>query len=287
MKSYILAARPKTLPAAVVPVWVGCVLAYYFTGTWDILLAIYTLMGAIWIQIATNFFNDAIDSEKGADTEARLGPVRATASGKLSSKTVYGVAFVCLLIACVFGALLFFERGWPILTIGVPSLYLCYGYTGGPVPLAYRGLGELFVILFFGVVAVVGSVFVQTGEWLIGSAITGVAVGCLSAVLISINNLRDVDEDRSNQKNTLAVKWGRKKALSLLVMMGIAPYLLIGPVFGYSSELLYFLPALLLGLFVLTKVAKTAPGPSYNRFLALSAVQLLLYAAAIQFIVLL
>ena len=105
MKSYILAARPKTLPAAVVPVWVGCVLAYYFTGTWDILLAIYTLMGAIWIQIATNFFNDAIDSEKGADTEARLGPVRATASGKLSSKTVYGVAFVCLLIACVFGAL--------------------------------------------------------------------------------------------------------------------------------------------------------------------------------------
>ena len=129
MKSYILAARPKTLPAAVVPVWVGCVLAYYLTGTWDILLAVYTLMSAIWIQIATNFFNDAIDSEKGADTEARLGPVRATASGKLSSKTVYGVAFVCLLIACVFGALLFLERGWPILAIGVPSLYLCYGYT--------------------------------------------------------------------------------------------------------------------------------------------------------------
>ena len=176
-----------------VPVWVGCVLAYHLTGQWDLGLAVYTLMGAIWIQIATNFFNDAIDAQKGADTEARLGPVRATASGQLSSRTVYTVALICLLTASVFGWLLFVERGWPIIAIGIPSLYLCYGYTGGPVLLAYRGLGELFVILFFGVVAVTGTVFVQTGQWSPVGVIMGVAVGCLSAVLIAINNLRDVD----------------------------------------------------------------------------------------------
>jgi len=285
MKSFILAARPKTLPAAVVPVWVGCTLAYYLTGVWDLQLAIYTLMGAIWIQIATNFFNDAIDSEKGADTDARLGPVRATASGQLSSKTVYVAAFTCLLIASVFGYLLFAERGWPILAIGIPSLYLCYGYTGGPMPLAYRGLGELFVILFFGVVAVTGSVFVQTGTWEGMGGLIGIAIGCLSAVLISINNLRDVDEDRSNQKNTLAVKWGRDNALLLLSLMGAVPYIVAVWLCRFHLTLLYFLPAFILGMLIIRWVNHTPPGAVYNRFLALSALQLLLYAAAIQLIV--
>lgn len=285
MKPYILAARPKTLPAAVVPVWVGCVLAYHLTGNWDIQLAVYTLMGAIWIQIATNFFNDAIDHDKGADTDSRLGPVRATASGQLSRNTVFGAAVVCLLIASVFGYLLFVARGWPVLAIGIPSLYLCYGYTGGPLPLAYRGLGELFVILFFGIVAVTGTVFIQTGNWMPEAIITGISLGCLSAILISINNLRDIDEDRSNNKNTLAVKWGRQRALNLLVLMGIAPYLAVGPVFGYHLALLYFLPALLLGVIIVRKVSQTPPGVVYNKFLALSALQLILYAAAIHLIV--
>ncbi len=287
MKSYILAARPKTLPAAVVPVWVGCMLAYYLTEQWDARLAVYTLMGAVWIQIATNFFNDAIDSEKGADTEDRLGPVRATASGQLSVRAVYAVALVCLLVASIFGWLLIQSRGWPILAIGVPSLYLCYGYTGGPLPLAYRGLGELFVILFFGVVAVTGTVFVQTGTWEPVALIMGVAIGCLSAVLISINNLRDVDEDRKHQKNTLAVKWGRKKALALLQVMTIVPYGVTGFVFGVEGGVFYFLPAFLLGVLIQVWVYRTSPGAIYNRFLALSALQLLLYATAIQIIVIL
>lgn len=285
MKTYILAARPKTLPAALVPVWVGCALAYCLTGKWDVWLAFYTLMGAVWIQIATNFFNDAIDSEKGADTEMRLGPVRATASGQLSSRAVYGCALVCLLIASVFGGLLIQERGWPILAIGIPSLYLCYGYTGGPLPLAYRGLGELFVILFFGVVAVTGTVFVQTGTWEPVAIAMGAAIGCLSAILISINNLRDVDEDRDNQKNTLAVKWGRRKAVVLLQIMMIIPYGITGFIFGFQCGLLYFLPAFILGVFIQWKVCRTLPGVIYNRFLALSALQLLLYAMAVQLIV--
>jgi len=285
MKSYFLAARPKTLPAAVVPVWVGCALAYHLTGGWDLWLAVYTLMGAIWIQIATNFFNDAIDSDKGADTDARLGPVRATASGQLSRNTVFAAAVICLLIACVFGYLLFASRGWPVLAIGIPSLYLCYGYTGGPVPLAYRGLGELFVILFFGVVAVTGTVFIQTGNWFTEAVITGISIGCLSAMLISINNLRDVDEDRSNHKNTLAVKWGRARCINLLFVMWLASYIALMPIFGYRFQLLYFLPAFILGAMIVRKVSQTPPGTVYNQFLALSALQLILYAAAIHLMV--
>jgi len=280
MKSYLLAARPKTLPAAVVPVWVGCVLTYYLSGSWNPRLAGFTLVATLFIQIATNFFNDAIDADKGADTDARLGPVRATASGQLSRKSVYSAAAVCLFLAACFGAPLVLERGWVMIAIGVPSFYLTYGYTGGPWPLAYKGLGELFVILFFGVVAVMGTVFVQLGTWPVEGAITGLAIGCLSAVLIAINNLRDVEEDRGNHKNTLAVQWGRQRAIQLLFLMSFVPYALLHTIFGNRWELLVFLPPALLGGFIVHRVKQTPPGALYNRFLALSAIQLILYALA-------
>ena len=280
MNSYLLASRPKTLPAAIVPVWVGCALAYHLTGAWDGWLAFYTVMGAVWIQVATNFFNDAIDSEKGADTDARLGPVRATATGRLSLKTVYIAAFVCLLLASAFGWPLFVARGWPMIVIAVPSFYLAYGYTGGPFPLAYKGLGELFVILFFGLVAVMGTVFVQTGVWYVEALVAGLAIGCLSAVLIAINNLRDVDEDSSNDKRTLAVKWGRSAVLRLVWMMCLIAYTSAVWLFGSVSGLLYFLPAFIVGLLIIANIYKHLPGQIYNKFLAMAALQLILYAVA-------
>jgi 1,4-dihydroxy-2-naphthoate octaprenyltransferase len=280
MNAYLLAARPKTLPAAIVPVWVGCALAYHLTGAWDGWLAFYTVMGAVWIQVATNFFNDAIDSEKGADTDARLGPVRATATGRLSLKTVYIAAFVCLLLASAFGWPLFVARGWPMIVIAVPSFYLAYGYTGGPFPLAYKGLGELFVILFFGLVAVMGTVFVQTGVWYVEALVAGLAIGCLSAVLIAINNLRDVDEDSSNDKRTLAVKWGRSAVLRLVWMMCLIAYTSAVWLFGSVSGLLYFLPAFIVGLLIIANIYKHLPGQIYNKFLAMAALQLILYAVA-------
>ena len=280
MKSYLLASRPKTLPAAIVPVWVGCALTYRLTGAWDGWLAFYTVMGAVWIQVATNFFNDAIDSEKGADTDARLGPVRATATGRLSLKTVYIAAFVCLLLASAFGWPLFVARGWPMIVIAVPSFYLAYGYTGGPFPLAYKGLGELFVILFFGLVAVMGTVFVQTGVWYVEALVAGLAIGCLSAVLIAINNLRDVDEDSSNDKRTLAVKWGRSAVLRLVWMMCLIAYTSAVWLFGSVSGLLYFLPAFIVGLLIIANIYKHLPGQIYNKFLAMAALQLILYAVA-------
>ncbi len=281
LKPYFLASRPKTLPAAIVPVWLGCVLAWYLSGEFDGRLAFYTVMGAVWIQIGTNFFNDAIDSDKGADTEKRLGPVRATASGLLSRNLVYGSAIVCLLIAAVFGWLLFQARGWTIVAIGLPSLYLCYGYTGGPWPLAYKGLGEIFVIGFFGVVAVMGSVFVQLGEWRTEAMVLGLQVGLLSAVLISINNLRDYMEDESNNKRTLAVVLGEGYAKRLLMLQIFAPAL-IGLYWLSYSLWLFVVPLVYLVLAVL--IAKGVwfhqPSAIYNKYLALSGLMLMIFGVA-------
>jgi 1,4-dihydroxy-2-naphthoate octaprenyltransferase len=278
--AWVLAARPKTLPAALVPVWVGCVLAWKLTGRFDLTLAACTLFGAIFIQVATNLFNDAIDAGKGADTEARLGPKRVTASGMLPRGAVYAGAVVFLLLAFGCGVVLYQARGWEIVAIGLPSLFLAYGYTGGPFPLAYLGLGELFVILFFGVVAVTGTVFIQTEAWPWEALVVGVQVGLLSAVLITINNLRDVSEDAMTGKRTLAVRWGRGAMLKLLTVMiwGAMLPSTVGSIFGMTWWFLLSLPLLLMGLTIVWLVRRAEPGPAYNTYLALAGAQLLLFA---------
>lgn len=284
---YILAARPKTLPAAIVPVWLGCVLAWYLSGEFSGWLAFCTLMGAVWIQVGTNFFNDAIDSDKGADTEKRLGPVRATASGMLSRRAVYGAAIFCLLIAAVFGWFLFEARGWTMAAIGIPSLYLCYGYTGGPWPLAYKGLGEVFVVLFFGLVAVAGTVFVQLGEWRWEAALLGSQVGLLSAVLISINNLRDRVEDEGNNKRTMAVLLGEKRAKALLLLEIFLPAL-FGIIWLRNDVnlMIYPLAYFVLAVVIAKGVIREAPGKSYNKYLALGGLQLIIFGVAFHLAVL-
>lgn len=281
LKTILAAARPKTLPAAIVPVWAGCVLAWKLTGAFDLWLAVCTLGGALAIQIATNFFNDAIDARNGADTAARLGPVRVTASGQMSPRTVlrWGVTF--LAIAAAFGAVLVYARGWPILAIGMPSLFLAFGYTGGPFPLAYRGLGELFVVLFFGFVAVVGTVFVQTAGWHPEALLLGGQIGLLSAVLISINNLRDREEDAGSGKRTLAVRLGPAVAVGIIWLeIKIAAFAGLGWIgFGHAPLAIASAPVFLLGLRVLWGVMTQPPGPAFNRLLALAGVQLLMFAA--------
>ena len=282
IKSILLAARPKTLPAAVVPVWVGCVLSWKLTGHWDGWLAFFTLAGALCIQIATNFFNDAIDAAKGADTARRLGPLRVTSSGLLSRAAVMKWAGLFLLLACGCGVPLFLARGWPLLAIGLPSLFLAYGYTGGPWPLAYRGLGEVFVILFFGFVAVGGTVYVQTGEWRPEALLLGGQVGLLSAVLISINNLRDREEDATTGKRTLAVRLGPKFAISIIWLeTKVAALAGLGWIFYKHPEwMMASAPVFGLGLRILWGILTTEPGAGYNRLLALAGVQLILFAAA-------
>jgi len=282
----ILAARPKTLPAAIVPVWAGCVLAWKLTGTFDILLALCTLAGAVFIQIATNFFNDAIDHRKGADTARRAGPVRVTASGLMTPEVVMKWALGFCAAAALCGIVLIHARGWPIVAIGIPSLLLAYGYTGGPFPLAYRGLGELFVLIFFGWIAVAGTVFVQIGTWPPQAILLGSQVGLLSAVLISINNFRDRSEDATTGKRTLAVRLGPRYAIAIVwleiklaAFLGLGWLMLDLPYLALASA-----PVFLIGLRIIWSLLTTPPGPANNRLLALGAAQLILFAASIHII---
>ncbi|GAA5482818.1 1,4-dihydroxy-2-naphthoate octaprenyltransferase [Haloferula sargassicola] len=281
IRALLLATRPKTLPAAVVPVWAGCVLAWKLSGSWNPVLGVCTLLGALGIQIATNFFNDAIDSAKGADTARRTGPRRVTASGLMSPRAVFisGGAFLLLTVAC--GVPLYQAAGWPILLIGVVSMYLSYGYTGGPFPLAYRGMGELFVILFFGLVAVTGTVFIQLQEWRWEALLLGGQVGLLSAVLISINNLRDRVEDAGTGKHTLAVRCGPKVA-RLMIWAEVKTPALLGLVWifiGLPWLFLATLPVWTLGLRISWGAMSMDEGPGMNRLLALAALQLVAFAA--------
>jgi 1,4-dihydroxy-2-naphthoate octaprenyltransferase len=282
LSDWLQAARPKTLGAAVAPVFAGFFIGSNLGGqplAWPLLLC--TLGSTIALQIATNWFNDALDFRQGKDTQARIGPRRITAAGVVRPGTVMLAGFLMLGLATLLSLPLISARGLPIVIIGLPSLWFCYGYTGGPAPLAYRGLGELFVILFFGLVAVTGSAFVQTGEWLVGGIVGGLQIGCLSTVLIAINNLRDIDEDRSTGKRTLAVRFGQgftRFEITLLTLLAYA--------FGFywweqglNRAATLPMAVLPLGMFILLRLWLTPPGPAYNKLLALSGAQLLLFAA--------
>ena len=280
LKAIISGARPKTLAAGVVPVWVGGVLAWKLSGNFDLWLWLCTLFGAICIQIATNFFNDAIDGKNGADGERRTGPSRLTGSGEVSFGTVMGLGGVFLLGAVFFGTFLVLARGWPMLAIGMPSLFLAYGYTGGPFPLAYRGMGEIFVILFFGFIAVMGTVFVQMGSWPVEAMILGGQMGLLSAVLISVNNFRDREEDALVGKRTLAVKFGPKVAAGIIwleikvaAILGIVWLVKGYPLFGLAS-----IPVFAIGTRIVWGVLTLPAGREMNKLLAMGALQLVLFA---------
>jgi 1,4-dihydroxy-2-naphthoate polyprenyltransferase len=287
MRALMSGARPKTLAAGVVPVWLGGVLAWKLTGRIDWWLWVCTLLGAFCIQVATNFFNDAVDGKKGADGAGRTGPRRLTGTGEMAFGQVMGIGTIFLVAAAVFGAFLVMERGWVMLAIGLPSLFLAYGYTGGPFPLAYRGLGEIFVILFFGFIAVMGTVFVQTGTWPKEAILLGGQVGLLSAVLISVNNFRDREEDAKVGKRTFAVRFGPRFAAAVIWLeIKVAAFLgIVWLVMGYPLLGLASVPIFTIGMRVIWGVLTMAPGAGFNRLLALGALELLLFAGVFHAVV--
>lgn len=187
---------------------------------------------------------------------------------------------VVLVIAVALSVPMVLARGWVVVAIGVPSLYFSYGYTGGPVPLAYRGLGELFVVLFFGLIAVAGTVFIQTGEWMIEAVVLGGQVGALSTVLIAVNNLRDVEEDRGSGKRTLAVRFGVGFGRAEIVVLCLVPHLLgvFWLVGGDGGAFWWPLGTVLLGGVISLGVVRNPPGAVYNRYLALGGGQMVLFA---------
>ncbi|HSM05396.1 MAG TPA: 1,4-dihydroxy-2-naphthoate polyprenyltransferase [Longimicrobiales bacterium] len=237
---WLLAIRPKTLPAAAAPVVLGTAIAAH-AGVLRWPPALAALAGALLIQIATNLANDYFDFVKGADTEERVGPTRVTQAGLLSPEAVRRAMLLTLGAATVVGAYLVAVGGVPILVVGLAALLCAVAYTGGPYPLAYHGLGDLFVFVFFGLVAVAGTVYVQALEWLPQAVWAGAGVGAVSTALLVVNNLRDIDTDRRAGKRTLATRLGvagTRVEYTLLwaVAMGV-PVVGIG-LFGWPSTVL-------------------------------------------------
>ncbi len=272
-KPWLLALRPKTLTAALVPIVVATALvrATGFEIHWWI--SITAMIASFFIQIATNLINDAIDFDKGADTETRTGPTRVTQTGLLSRRQVMTGGYICLAIALALGVPLVVQGGWPIVVIGIASLALAYGYTGGPYPLAYLGLGDLFVILFFGVIAVGGTYFLHTQVYNLYALIAGLQVGFLATELIAINNLRDAPQDKLVGKKTLAVRFGTKFAKYEITFFAYAPFIL-GAVYGPPGwKWAAYAPLITVPLAgrLLRGVWRAEPGPIMNRFLAMAA----------------
>jgi 1,4-dihydroxy-2-naphthoate polyprenyltransferase len=220
-----MAARPRTLPAAIAPVLVGTAAAIEKAGELPRVGAfIAALIGSIFIQIGTNLANDYSDAKRGADTVDRLGPVRVTAAGLVAPRSVLIATWLAFGIAVVAGIYLATVAGWVIIAVGVVSIAAGILYTGGPWPYGYAGLGELFVFLFFGLVAVNGSYYVQLErlDWLPFGL--SVAVGCLATAILVVNNVRDIETDRRAGKRTLAVRLGRHGARQLYVGLVVSAY---------------------------------------------------------------
>jgi 1,4-dihydroxy-2-naphthoate octaprenyltransferase len=271
VKHWLLASRPKTLSAAVVPVLMGSALAAHEPPaiTWWVFAC--ALVGAVLIQIATNFINDALDFKKGTDTAERLGPLRVTAAGLLSAESVMRAAWLCLIGAALCGIPLLYRGGWPMLLIGLASIAAAYAYTGGPYPLAYHGLGELFVIAFFGLAAVVGTFYAHSLQWTASAVLAGFAAGSLATVLLVINNLRDVDNDRRSNKRTLAVRFGEGFARGEILFFAIVPFVLVALMAWLRNEwgFLLTLGALPLAGMIIVRGLRSR-GAELNRTLALA-----------------
>ena len=267
---WILASRPRTLPAAIAPVLVGTALAAD-EDEFHLLLFVAALVGSIFIQIGTNLSDDYSDARRGADTEDRLGPVRVTAGGLMPPRHVLAGTYIAFGIAVAAGLYLAAVVGWELLVVGVASILAGVLYTGGPRPYGYEGLGELFVFLFFGIVAVVGSYYVQTEELRWEAFALAVPVGLLSSAILMVNNVRDIDSDRRAGKRTLAVKLGRDRARRLFTAMVVLAFAAPVATFafgGIGAWLLITLAAVPLGVPLVRTVSTRTDGPALNRALA-------------------
>ena len=272
MNPWILAARPRTLGAALIPVVAGGALAISISA-FDPLVSALVLASAVLIQIATNFFNDAIDHVKGADTAGRLGPTRVTSAGLLPARRVITGAFLTLALAALFALPLVLRGGGIILLVGLLSLLFAYAYTGGPFPLAYLGLGEIFVILFFGLIAVAGTFYLNTLAFSVAAILAGLQIGLHSSVLLAVNNLRDLETDRAANKKTLAARFGLNFARRENAALLIAPFILGLAWLPLGYLWAFLLPLLTLPLaWWLARVCLTAtPDRQVNQLLAQAA----------------
>lgn len=272
LQSWILASRPRTLPAAFVPVMVGSALAIY-QGIFFPVYSVVALLCSILIQIGTNFTNDLHDHLKGSDTKDRKGPLRVLASGLISVKEMEWGIFLIFFTAFLLGLYLVYSIGLVILVIGVFSIIAGLAYTAGPFPLAYNGLGDLFVFIFFGIVGTVGTYYLHSQEFTWLSLLISLPVGALITNILIVNNFRDIDEDKTAGKNTLAVLLGKEfskyEYVFFILVSFFVPFFLH---FKYEFNIWIFLPYLTLPLAItLVKMIYAFTGTQLNKTLELSA----------------
>jgi 1,4-dihydroxy-2-naphthoate polyprenyltransferase len=268
LRIWVMAARVRTLPAAVAPVLVGTSLAIQH-GDFDGFAFACALLGALFIQVGTNLSNDYSDARRGADTEDRLGPVRVTAGGLVPPQQVLVATYVSFGLAVLCGIYLIVVAGPVLLLIGAASILAGVLYTGGPRPYGYEGLGEVFVFLFFGIVAVTGSYYVQVQELPWQAFALAVPVGLIASAILVVNNVRDLDTDRRAGKRTLAVRLGRTNTRHLYGSMLILAYVsLLGVVAGLTWWVMLPWLTLPLARSLAATVRTRTDGPSLNGALA-------------------
>jgi 1,4-dihydroxy-2-naphthoate octaprenyltransferase len=287
IRIWLMAARLRTLPAAVAPVLVGTSLALG-AGHFRALAFVAALLGAVFIQVGTNLSNDYSDARRGADTEDRLGPVRVTAGGLVPPSQVLLATYVTFGLAVLCGVYLVAVAGPELIAVGAASILAGVLYTGGPRPYGYEGLGEVFVFLFFGIVAVTGSYFVQVQELPWQAFACAVPVGLLASAILVVNNVRDIETDRRAGKRTLAVRLGREHTRALYTAMVAGAFLsapLLWALGSMTAWLMLCWLSIPLALGTIRIVRTHTDGPALNGALAKTgALQLafcLLFAAGI------
>jgi len=270
--TWLIASRPKTLLAAAVPVLIGTSIVSYETKV-NFIAAFVAFICSVLIQIGTNFVNDLYDYLSGADSESRKGPTRALASGLITVGEMKFAIFLVFFITFILGLYLVYISTWITLLIGLLSIFAGIAYTAGPYPLAYNGLGDVFVFLFFGVVGTVGTYYVQVVDISPLVFWASIPVGALITNILVVNNYRDIDEDREVGKNTLAVKMGKKFTRYQYLLFVILSYLILFVVyFTFNQSIFVFLPMLSLPLAVrLIKMIFSYDGEELNKTLELTA----------------
>lgn len=270
------AARPKTLIASVSPILIGSAIAFP-SGTFKVWVFLFTLLTGLGIQISTNYINDLFDFLKGADTKNRKGPVRVTQSGLVSISQMKKACLFLALFTCICGLSLIFRGGITIALLLAFAVVLAYAYTAGPFPLAYLGLAEIFILIFFGPVATGGTYYLQTLQWSAVPFLAGLSPGLISCSLLVINNLRDIEEDRKAKKKTLVARFGKSfgkaEYSTSLILACIIPLAL----FPQKLFLLPLLICLIPSSLLIILVSKVNEAKSYNPLLGKTGNLLFLY----------
>jgi len=284
-KAWFLAARPKTLITSFAPIYTATLLAYFNGYPIHWMFSLSALIASLFIQIGTNLINDSLDFSNSKDTKMRLGPLRMTQTGLLSMKQVYGGGIACFGLALLFSVPLIMQGGTPLLIVLFASILAGYLYTGGPYPLAYHGLGELFVVIFFGWVITASIYYIQTGTMNEEALVLGTQMGLLATTLIAINNFRDIVEDTQSDKKTLAVRFGATFARMEITCTILLPFILNLYWLSKGFILISLLPliALPLAFLLILKVWKNEPSILFNQFLGFASLLQLSFGFLLSF----